>query len=107
MPAVSAGLRGRLTCGYPRGVKPFVTYTLARVGLFVVVFGIIWLIGFSWMEWNSINVLWTMLIALAVSAVLGIVLLRTLRERLAASVQQRAARMTERFEESRGVEDID
>lgn len=93
--------------GYPRRVKPFVKYTLARMGLFVITFGLIWLAGFSFFEWNSINVLWTMLIALAISALAGIVLLRRLREELAANVQQRAERMSERFEESRSAEDVD
>ncbi|MGH3360330.1 MAG: DUF4229 domain-containing protein [Nocardioidaceae bacterium] len=88
-------------------MKPFVLYTLARMGLFLLAFGLIWLAGFSFFEWNSINVLWTMLIALAVSAVAGIVLLRGLREKLAANVQQRAERLTQRFEEQRRAEDVD
>lgn len=82
-------------------------YTLARMGLFLIAFGLIWLVGFSFFEWNSINVLWTMLIALALSAFAGIVLLRGLREQLAANVQQRAERMSRRFEESRSAEDVD
>ncbi|UYM06921.1 DUF4229 domain-containing protein [Solicola gregarius] len=88
-------------------MNPFVAYTLARFGLFLAAFGLVWLAGFSWLEWNSLNVLWTMLVALVISAAAGIVLLRGLRERLAARVQDRAERMSQRFEESRGAEDVD
>ena len=88
-------------------MKPFVTYALARFGLFLVSFGLVWLVCFSWLEWNSLTVLWTMLVALVLSAVVGVVLLRGMRERLAANVQQRAERMSKRFEESRSAEDID
>ena len=88
-------------------MNPFVTYTLARFGLFLAAFGLVWLVAFSWLEWNSLNVLWTMLIALVVSAAAGIVLLSRLRERLAARVQDRAERMSQRFEESRSAEDVD
>ncbi|UPK74641.1 DUF4229 domain-containing protein [Nocardioidaceae bacterium SCSIO 66511] len=88
-------------------MNPFVAYTLARFGLFLAAFGLAWLVAFSWLEWNSINVLWTMLIALVISAAAGIVLLRRLRERLAGRVQDRAERMSQRFEESRSAEDVD
>lgn len=88
-------------------MNPFVAYTLARFGLFLAAFGLVWLVAFSWLEWNSINVLWTMLIALVISAAAGIVLLRRLRERLAGRVQDRAERMSQRFEESRSAEDVD
>jgi len=98
---------GRERAGYPRRVKPFVTYTLARLGLFLVSFGLVWLVCFSWLEWTSLSVLWTMLIALALSAIVGVFLLRGMRERLAANVQQRAERVSKRFEESRSAEDID
>lgn len=83
------------------------TYALARFGLFLAAFGLVWLVGFNWLAWTSINVLWTMLIALAVSAIVGVVVLRRQRENLAANVQQRAERMSKRFEESRSAEDVD
>ena len=88
-------------------MKPFVTYALARFGLFLAAFGLVWLVGFNWLSWTSLTVLWTMLIALALSAVVGVVVLRGLRERLAVNVQSRAERMSKRFEESRGAEDVD
>ena len=88
-------------------MKPFITYALARFGLFLAAFGLVWLVGFNWLEWTSINVLWTMLIALVISAIVGVIVLRGLRERLAANVQERAERVSKRFEESRGAEDVD
>ncbi|MDN5856369.1 MAG: DUF4229 domain-containing protein [Actinomycetia bacterium] len=56
-------------------MKPFVMYALARFGLFLVSFGLVWLVCFNWLEWNSLNLLWTMLIALALSAIVGVVVL--------------------------------
>jgi energy-converting hydrogenase Eha subunit E len=88
-------------------VKAFVVYTAARIGLFALAWVAVAGIASIWLEWNSVTVLWTALIALAVSAVLSLVLLRSLRDQLAASVSERAARARRSFDEARSREDDD
>jgi Na+/melibiose symporter-like transporter len=88
-------------------VTPFVLYTLARLGLFVVAFALIWLVAFSWLAWNSVTALGTAVLAMVLSAIASVFLLRGLRERFAASLQQRAATVRESVERSRRKEDVD
>lgn len=88
-------------------MKPFVTYTLARLGLFVASYAVVWLVASIWLDFSSIANLWVLLVALLVSAVAAMVLLGGLRQKLAQSVQDRASRMTQRIEESRSAEDVD
>lgn len=88
-------------------MKPFLTYTLARLGLFVVSYAAVWLVATIWLDFSAVTNLWVMLIALVVSAIAAMVLLRDLRQKLATSVQARAERMTHRIEESRSAEDVD
>lgn len=88
-------------------MKPFVTYTLARLGLFVASYAIAWLVASIWLDFSAITNLWVMLIALVVSAIAAVILLGGLRRKLALSVQERAERMTQRIEESRSAEDVD
>jgi membrane protein implicated in regulation of membrane protease activity len=75
------------------GVKEFVTYTAARLGLFatcyVVVLGVTALITDG-----PLPVLWPLLIAAVISTVLAAFLLRGMRERFADKVTARAERMT-------------
>lgn len=88
-------------------MKPFLTYTLARLGLFVAAYAVIWLVASIWLEFSTVTNLWVMLIALVVSAIAAMLLLGGLRQKLALSVQQRAERMSKRIEDSRGAEDVD
>ena len=88
-------------------MKPFVTYTLARLGLFVASYAVVWLVASIWLNFSAIANLWVLLIALLVSAVAAMFLLGGLRRNLAQSVQDRASRMTQRIEESRSAEDVD
>jgi ABC-type bacteriocin/lantibiotic exporter with double-glycine peptidase domain len=88
-------------------VSTFVRYTLARLALFVVAFGLTWLVCFSFLEWTSVTALWTVLIALVVSSLASLVLLRHLRDELASVVAQRADRVSAKIEESRRAEDVD
>lgn len=88
-------------------MKPFVTYTLARLGLFVASYAVVWLVASIWLNFSAIANLWVLLIALLVSAVAAMFLLGGLRQNLAQSVQDRASRMTQRIEESRSAEDVD
>jgi len=87
-------------------MKPFVLYTLARLGLFVgalaVVVPVMALIGFPL---TAANLLWGALVSLVVSAVLSLKLLGGLREDFAASVTARAERIQGRLDEARRKED--
>ena len=80
-------------------------YTLARLVLFAAAFGLVWLVGGTWLVWDQLSVLWTALVALVVSAVASFVLLRGLRAELAERLHGGASRMSERLEESRRSED--
>ncbi|MPZ93910.1 MAG: DUF4229 domain-containing protein [Propionibacteriales bacterium] len=86
-------------------MKPFLLYTTARLVLFAVCWLAVWLVATVWLDRTVVTALWTALIALAVSAVLALVLLRRLRDELAASVAARADRVREGFESARRKED--
>jgi membrane protein implicated in regulation of membrane protease activity len=88
-------------------VKPFLLYTAARLGLFALTWVVVSTIAAYWLEWSMVTALWTALIALAVSAVLSLWLLRSLRDNLAASVHDRAVRARRSFEAGRAREDED
>ena len=88
-------------------MKAFLTYTFARFAVFAVTFGAVWLIASIFFESSATLNLLVLLVALILSSVASIFLLADLRNKLALNVQQRAARMTERLEESRRAEDID
>jgi hypothetical protein len=87
-------------------VKEFWTYTAARVGLFLLCYGVlygVWVL----VAGSPVPLLWPLLAAALVSSALSLVLLRGLRSRFNASVQARAERMSRRFEELRAKEDVD
>lgn len=88
-------------------MKAFWTYTLARFAVFGLTFAAIWLIASIWVEWGKLTSLLVLLISLVLSSVISIFALAGLRAKLAQSVQERAARMTRRIEESRNAEDVD
>ncbi|MDX6232037.1 MAG: hypothetical protein QOH68_1005 [Nocardioidaceae bacterium] len=88
-------------------MKAFWTYTLARLAVFGATFGVVWLIASIWVEWGNLTSLLVLLVSLVLSSVISIFALAGLRDRLAKNVQERAARMTQRIEESRNAEDID
>lgn len=88
-------------------MKSFALYTAARLGLFVAAFALVWLVAFSWLEWNDVTALWTALIALVVSSVASLLLLGGIRARFASQVQTRAERMAQRVDEARRAEDVD
>jgi hypothetical protein len=88
-------------------VKPFLLYTLARVLLFAAAWGVVWLVASIWLEWTSVTALWTALIAMVVSSVASLVLLRGVRQRFAAQVQDRAGLLQARYEASKRREDVD
>jgi glycerol-3-phosphate acyltransferase PlsY len=86
-------------------VKPFVLYTLARLLLFLVTWALVWAVTSIWVEPSSVTALWTALIALAISAVASLVLLRGLRDRFALQVQDRAQRIHQRYDAAKRKED--
>jgi hypothetical protein len=88
-------------------VKVFALYTLARVALFGVAYGLIWLIFFHWIDWNALSALYTAIIALVLSALASFLLLGGMRDTLAAQVEQRAERARAAFEARRSAEDDD
>ena len=88
-------------------MKAFWTYTLARFAVFGVTYGAVWLIASVLWESTPIENLVVLLIALMASSIISVFVLAGLRDRLANNIQERAARMTERIEESRRAEDVD
>ena len=80
-------------------------YTLARLGLFLVAFGVLWAVGHALWEQTAANLLWVALMALLLSGVASVFLLRGLREALARDVSARAQRMSSRYEAARTKED--
>jgi hypothetical protein len=88
-------------------VRSFVLYTVARFGLFVGAFGLIWLVVGWFLPWTSRNIVWTGVLAVLLSAVASIYLLRDLRDDLARAARRRAEDMTARLERARSKEDVD
>ena len=82
-------------------------YTLARLGLFVVAFSLVWLVAFRWLPWNAVSVLSTAVLAMILSAIASLLLLGRLREQFAASIEQRATALRAGVERSRRKEDVD
>jgi uncharacterized membrane protein len=83
-------------------MKEFAIYTGLRLALFAVCFAVLW---FALNNWLTIFPL--LLVALIVSSILSIFVLRAARDRLAGTIEQRAGRITERIEQSRRAEDDD
>lgn len=88
-------------------MKIFVLYTLARFVLFGAVFGLIWLIGGPWMNWNPFTLFVSALGAMVVSSIIALLTLRGMRDRLATHIDQRARRAKSAFEAHKAVEDAD
>jgi len=88
-------------------MKAFWTYTLARIGVFAVTYGVVWLIASIFLESTAVENLFVLLIALVGSSIISVFALSGLRNKLANNIQERATRMTERIEESRRAEDVD
>jgi hypothetical protein len=76
-------------------------YTLARLGIFLVAFGVVWAVSSRWLDWNASTGLVTALIALLVSAPTSYLLLRRLRDKTALEVADRADRLRDAFARSR------
>ena len=90
---------------YPEGVKEFVIYTAMRIGLFlsslVIVIGVWMLIA------GEVPILWAVVIAFALSGIGSYFLLNRQREAFARRVEERAHRMSARYDEMKTKEDAD
>ncbi|MGZ0150702.1 DUF4229 domain-containing protein [Kribbella sp. WER1] len=83
-------------------MKEFATYTGLRAALFAVCFAVLW---FALNTWLSIFPL--LLIALIISSILSIFVLRAARDRLAGKIDTRATKISTRLEQARSAEDDD
>ncbi|MFI5690667.1 DUF4229 domain-containing protein [Kribbella sp. NPDC051586] len=83
-------------------MKEFAIYTGLRAALFAVCFAVLW---FALRSWLTIFPL--LLVALIVSSILSIFVLRAARERLAGKIETRAANISQRLEQARTAEDDD
>ena len=94
-----------LSAVYAGPVREFAVYTLSRIGLFVAAYAIVVGIYLLATGAGSVPVFWPFLVAILLSATASWFLLRGQRDRLAASVQRRAAAASRKFEDSRAKED--
>jgi ABC-type bacteriocin/lantibiotic exporter with double-glycine peptidase domain len=83
-------------------MKEFAIYTGLRAALFAVCFGALWLALNSWL-----TIFPLLLLALIVSSILSIFVLRAARDRLAGKIEQRAEKISHRIEQARTAEDDD
>ena len=83
-------------------MKEFAVYTGLRLVLFAACFGVLWVALH-----NQLTVFPLLLLALVLSSILAIFVLRTARDRLAGSIERRAARMAQRIDAARRAEDDD
>lgn len=83
-------------------MKEFAVYTGLRFVLFAACFGLLW-VGLH----NQLSVFALLLLALVLSSILSIFVLRAARDRLAGTIERRADRISKRIEESRRAEDDD
>lgn len=88
-------------------MKEFLLYTGARIGVFVATYALIAGMYLLVTGGDTLPILWPLLVAAVISGVVSIYLLRGMRERFAAVVQQRADKASARFEAARSKEDQD
>lgn len=84
-------------------MKEFWIYAALRVGLFVGAFCIVF--GAWFMIDENVNLLLVLVLAFLASGLASYVVLARQRNALAVKVEQRAGRMTEKYEEVRSKED--
>lgn len=88
-------------------MRSFLLYTAARFGLFLGAFGLIWLVAGFFLPWTSRNIVWTGVLAVVLSAIASLFLLRGLRDSFAQVARARAEEMSSRLERARSKEDVD
>ena len=83
-------------------MKEFAIYTGLRAALFAVCLAVLWFALHGRLS------IWPIaLLALIVSSILSIYVLRAARDRLATQIKHRAERMSQRIEQARAAEDDD
>jgi hypothetical protein len=86
-------------------VKEFVVYTLSRLGLFVVSYLLVVGVYLLATGGDPVPLFWPFLLAIVVSSIASVYLLKGQRQRFAAVIERRAAAASERLERSRAKED--
>ena len=86
-------------------MKDFWLYTLARFGIFAVLLVVAMLVFWLANGREGVWILWPVVTAAITSTIVSTYVLRGLREKVAAGVNERAARMAGRFEEQKARED--
>ena len=86
-------------------VKEFVIYTVSRLGLFVASYALVVGIYLLATGGDSVPLFWPFLVAIGMSSIASVYLLKPQRARFAAVVERRATAATRRFEEKRAKED--
>ena len=88
-------------------MKAFWWYTLARIGVFLATWAAVWAVSQWWFDGGQVFNLGVLLVALVISSVISLFALGGLRDRLALRIQERAAAINDRIEQSRRAEDVD
>ena len=83
-------------------MKEFAVYTGLRLLLLAACFGILWVAFQNWL-----NIFPVLLLALILSSILSVFVLRAARDRLAGTIERRASRILQRIEAARRAEDDD
>ena len=86
-------------------MKEFVIYTLSRLGLFVASYALVVGVYLLATGADAIPMFWPFLVAIVISSIASVYLLKAQRARFAAVVERRAAAASRRFEERRSKED--
>ncbi|HSE05210.1 MAG TPA: DUF4229 domain-containing protein [Nocardioidaceae bacterium] len=86
-------------------MKEFVVYTLSRLGLFVVSYLLVVGVYLLATGGDPVPLFWPFLLAIVVSSIASVYLLKGQRQRFAAVIERRAAAASERLERSRAKED--
>jgi hypothetical protein len=87
-------------------VKEFAVYTAARLGIFLLSYALV--VGIYLLvsgEREEIPLIWPFLVAVVISAIASVYLLRGQRERFALAIHERAQRASARVEQARAKED--
>ena len=81
---------------YAGVVKEFAVYTAARLGIFLLSYAVIVGVYLAATGEDQVPLIWPFLVAVVISAVASMTLLRKQRDAFAAAVQERAARSAQR-----------
>lgn len=86
-------------------MKEFLIYTASRIGLFLASYAIVVGVFLLVTDGDRVPLLWPLLVAVVMSSIGSLYLLKGQRARFAAVVDRRAQAATRRFEERRAKED--